>query len=80
MVVEQADNNFFNKALLMNAAFQESSKIDEFNCFIFHDVDMIPENHKLNYTCNESPTDLSPSGKKISYIANLPFYLSLLTI
>ena len=33
----------------MNSAFLESSYFGDFNCFIFHDVDMLPENKTLDY-------------------------------
>ena len=59
----QADYNFFNKALLMNSAFLESSYFGEFNCFIFHDVDMLPENGNLNYQCQDVPLHLSTAGR-----------------
>eukprot|EP00090_Calanus_glacialis_P037310 TRINITY_DN6410_c0_g1_i1.p1 TRINITY_DN6410_c0_g1~~TRINITY_DN6410_c0_g1_i1.p1 ORF type:complete len:477 (-),score=141.37 TRINITY_DN6410_c0_g1_i1:60-1490(-) len=50
-VVEQADKLPFNRAALMNVGFLEASKISNFSCFIFHDVDMVPETDRAIYKC-----------------------------
>ncbi|XP_071088816.1 beta-N-acetyl-D-glucosaminide beta-1,4-N-acetylglucosaminyl-transferase-like [Haliotis cracherodii] len=51
-VIEQVDlDTTFNKALLMNAGFKEALKQDYFTCFIFHDVDYIPETSNVPYEC-----------------------------
>jgi beta-1,4-galactosyltransferase 1 len=52
-VVEPLSNLIYNKALSMNAAFIEVTKVDNFDCFIFHDVDMLPENASLIYECSD---------------------------
>ena len=70
LVAEQADHNFFNKASLMNAAFSESGSLGSFNCFIFHDVDMLPEVGSLPYTCDRQPIHLSPAVSKFYYNLN----------
>ncbi|CAB4061399.1 Beta-1,4-galactosyltransferase 4 [Lepeophtheirus salmonis] len=45
--------NKFNRGALMNVGYQEaqSSSTLDFNCFIFQDVDLIPENDHNLYTC-----------------------------
>lgn len=60
------DPIIFNRGLLLNIGINEVSKIDpEVNCFVAHDVDLIPEafinieNHQTKtklpmYTCNEN--------------------------
>ena len=35
----------------MNIAVKEALKLDDFDCFIFHDVDLIPENDRNIYEC-----------------------------
>ena len=54
-VVEQANDQLFNKGILMNAGFLEIMSLDslkltdlsaftfQFDCVIFHDVDLLPE-------------------------------------
>lgn len=54
-VVEQAEPEIFNKAMLMNAGFQEASRLAPFDCFIFHDVDMLPEDDRNFYVCSPTP-------------------------
>ena len=42
-VVEQDENEEFNRGSLMNVGFVQALKeVDNFDCFIFHDVDLLP--------------------------------------
>ena len=67
-VAEQFDDGSFNKGAIMNAAFIEASKVRNFDCFIFHDVDLIPEDDRNMYLCNsESPIHLSALIDKFKY-------------
>ena len=52
----------------MNAAFKEAWKIADFDCFIFHDVDLIPEDDRNMYTCPDQPRHMSPSVDKFGYV------------
>ena len=47
-VVEQAGSQDFNRASLMNVGYKEASKVKgkPFDCFIFHDVDLVPEDDR----------------------------------
>uniref|UniRef100_A0A2C9JF46 Galactosyltransferase N-terminal domain-containing protein n=2 Tax=Biomphalaria glabrata TaxID=6526 RepID=A0A2C9JF46_BIOGL len=54
-VVEQAPPSTFNKGALLNAAFLEAEKLGNFDCYIFHDVDLIPLNDKNLYKCESNP-------------------------
>ena len=53
----------FNRGMLMNigfvAAHNQNSINNEtqFDCFVFHDVDLIPEDDRNSYSC---PEDLRP--------------------
>ncbi|KAH3898153.1 hypothetical protein DPMN_022372 [Dreissena polymorpha] len=51
----------------MNAAFAEVRKIEDFDCFVFHDVDMIPEDDRNIYTCTDAPKHMSPALDKFGY-------------
>jgi hypothetical protein len=39
--------------MLMNIGFNEAQLMERFECFIFHDVDLLPENDRNPYTCPE---------------------------
>ena len=45
-VVEQKSGQPFNRGALMNVGFKEAMKIDDFDCFVFHDVDLLPEDDR----------------------------------
>ena len=38
----------------MNAAFLQARKLENFTCFVFHDVDMVPETDFALYRCRDS--------------------------
>ncbi|WAR07212.1 B4GT2-like protein, partial [Mya arenaria] len=59
-VAEQYGNQTFNKGRVMNAAFLEVSKMSDCDCYIFHDVDMIPEDDRIIYLCDDSPKHMLP--------------------
>jgi hypothetical protein len=41
----------FNRGILMNIGFKEAQSQESFDCFIFHDIDLLPENDGNLYTC-----------------------------
>ena len=51
-VVEPIEKLKFNKGISMNVGYIEALKEKDYDCFIFHDVDMVPENPKNFYECN----------------------------
>ena len=51
----------------MNIGVKEAMKLDQFDCFIFHDVDLIPENDLNAYECGEQPRHLSPAVDELRY-------------
>ncbi|CAL8090606.1 unnamed protein product [Calicophoron daubneyi] len=66
-VIEQLGSTRFNRAALFNIGFRESKRVGNFDCFIFHDVDLIPEDDRLPYRCGDQPIHLSASVDKHSY-------------
>lgn len=42
-------------------------KEDSYDCFVFHDVDLLPENDRLLYTCDKTPKHLSVAIDKYNY-------------
>ena len=55
----------------MNVGYAEAIKDYDFNCFVFHDVDLILENDKAIYACSEHPRHLSSAVDKFNY--KLPY-------
>lgn len=57
----------FNRAMLFNVGFLEALKVDNFDCFIFHDADIIPINDYNFYHCNQQPTHFLSGVNKFKY-------------
>ncbi|XP_049876132.1 beta-1,4-N-acetylgalactosaminyltransferase bre-4-like isoform X2 [Pectinophora gossypiella] len=72
-IVEQQGNSEFNRAKLFNVGFVESNKMrdDEWQCFIFHDVDLLPMDERNLYTCPRQPRHMSCAIDKLNY--KLPY-------
>ena len=63
----QATPNIFNKASVMNAGYLEVRKLFMFDCVVFHDVDMIPEDDRNFYSCMHSPRHITGYINKVNY-------------
>ncbi|BES92782.1 Galactosyl_T_2 [Nesidiocoris tenuis] len=70
-VIEQFGNEVFNRAMLLNVGFVEALSLREFDCFIFHDVDLLPEDDRNLYTCPDQPRHMSAAVDVFSY--RLPY-------
>lgn len=74
-VIEQggsSKNEPFNRAMLFNVGFVEANKrYPYWECFIFHDVDLIPENDHNLYDCPVQPRHMSVAVDKMKY--KLPY-------
>ncbi|CAG5124598.1 unnamed protein product [Candidula unifasciata] len=70
-VVEQALPGKFNRAMLMNIGYVEAMKRYDYQCAIFHDVDLVPENDWNIYSCPEMPRHMSAAVDKFQY--RLPY-------
>lgn len=74
-IVEPTQSMEFNRGLLSNIGFLEAIKDEKnissnftWDCFIFHDVDMIPEDLRLVYECNDKlPVHLAVAVSKFGY-------------
>jgi hypothetical protein len=53
--------------MLMNIGFVEALKIYDYQCFVFHDVDLIPENDNNIYNCPKQPRHMSVAIDKFKY-------------
>ncbi|XP_059057793.1 beta-1,4-N-acetylgalactosaminyltransferase bre-4-like [Achroia grisella] len=54
-VLEQSGVEPINKGRLFNAGFIEMQKFGTFNCVVFHDVDLLPTDSRILYTCPTFP-------------------------
>ncbi|KAL0871018.1 hypothetical protein ABMA27_004832 [Loxostege sticticalis] len=72
-IIEQAGNSDFNRAKLMNVGFAESQKQRPggWQCFIFHDIDLLPLDLRNMYTCPRQPRHMSVSIDKLNF--KLPY-------
>ena len=66
-IVEQVGNGSFNRAMLFNVGVAEALKSYDFQCFIFHDVDLLPEDARNLYTCPVQPRHMSVAVNTFSY-------------
>ena len=54
----------FNRGKLLNAGYDIAHK-EGFDCFVFHDVDILPENDKILYQCLDSALHMSTLINKV---------------
>ncbi|XP_068926072.1 beta-1,4-galactosyltransferase 4 [Petaurus breviceps papuanus] len=66
-VIHQAGNEKFNRARLLNVGYLESLKEENWDCFIFHDVDLVPENDLNLYICDVHPKHLVVGRNNTGY-------------
>nr|XP_027196077.1 beta-1,4-galactosyltransferase 1-like [Dermatophagoides pteronyssinus] len=72
-IIEQADDKPFNRANLLNIGFQESIGLDsKIDCFIFHDVDILPMNIEQTYSCTKLPKHLCSYLDKFRFVLIYP--------
>ncbi|BFZ24702.1 hypothetical protein BsWGS_27741 [Bradybaena similaris] len=70
-VIDQAPPEKFNRAMLMNIGYVEAMKRYDYQCAVFHDVDLVPENDRNIYSCPEMPRHMSAAIDKFKY--SLPY-------
>ncbi|NXG70729.1 B4GT4 galactosyltransferase, partial [Baryphthengus martii] len=66
-VIHQAGSTKFNRAKLMNVGYLEALKEANWDCFIFHDVDLVPENDYNIYMCDRQPKHLVVGRNNTGY-------------
>lgn len=70
-VIEQNMPTLFNRGMLFNVGYLEAMKFQKFDCFVFHDVDMLPLNDHALYTCKDNPVHLAAWTNK--WAGGLPY-------
>ena len=53
--------------MLMNIGALEALKQYQYDCFVFHDVDLLPEDDRNLYTCPEQPRHMSIAIDTMGY-------------
>ncbi|NWS68791.1 B4GT4 galactosyltransferase, partial [Crotophaga sulcirostris] len=66
-VIHQAGSTKFNRAKLLNVGYLEALKEANWDCFIFHDVDLVPENDFNLYMCDAQPKHLVVGRNSTGY-------------
>ena len=65
-VIEQSEEGNFNRAKLLNVGFDRASKEEDWDCYFFHDVDLVIENGFNLYTCKQLQTGLNQGAGAVS--------------
>ncbi|CAF1305616.1 unnamed protein product [Rotaria sordida] len=67
IVVNQYGNDQFNRAALFNVGYLEAMKLYQYDCFIFHDVDLLPEDLRNIYKCENQPRHMAVAMDKFNH-------------
>lgn len=70
-IVEQSEKHEFNRGKLFNIGFAEALKLYDYCCFIFHDIDLLPENPQHIYSCSKYPRHMCSALDTFRYV--LPY-------
>lgn len=70
-VINQAGEDTFNRAKLLNVGYAEALKEYDYDCFVFSDVDLVPMDDRNTYRCFSQPRHLSVSMDKFGF--RLPY-------
>nr|XP_039265280.1 beta-1,4-galactosyltransferase 4-like [Styela clava] len=65
--ITMAGKGVFNRAKLMNVGFAEANRDRRYDCYIFHDVDLLLEDDNCLYWCSKEPRELAPYMDKFGY-------------
>ena len=70
-IINQGDNMEFNRAMLINVGFKEALLEYDWPCFVFTDVDHLPEDNRNLYRCEAVPKHMAAAvdtgGYKLYY-------------
>ncbi|CAL1538642.1 unnamed protein product [Lymnaea stagnalis] len=73
-IIEQAPGSTFNRGALLNVGFLEALKLGDFDCFVFHDVDLLPLNDRNLYRCGDNPRHMAVAINKYAFDLLYPSY------
>ncbi|XP_063602949.1 beta-1,4-galactosyltransferase 4-like [Penaeus indicus] len=72
-LVEQTPEENFNQAKMYNVGFVRARAEGPWDCYVFHDVDCLPENDQNLYFCTDQPRHLGISRSKTGYRYNTKY-------
>ena len=67
--IQQEDEQPLNRGLLYNIGFAEAVQTLQFDCLIFHDINLIPKVQGIPYRCNSNSIRLFPGVTTIARTA-----------
>ncbi|XP_017069098.1 beta-1,4-N-acetylgalactosaminyltransferase bre-4 isoform X2 [Drosophila eugracilis] len=70
-IIEQTNGKPFNRAAMMNIGYLEALKLYQWDCFIFHDVDLLPLDDRNLYNCPRQPRHMSVAIDTLNF--RLPY-------
>lgn len=70
-IIEQKTGSKFNRGMLFNIGFKLASEIDDYDCYVLHDIDLIPEDDRNMYICSSKPRHMSVAVDVMAY--KLPY-------
>ena len=58
----------FNRGLLNNVGYETARSIADYDCYIFHDVDLLPKYIHNYYSCPDGPMHFAARNMKYSFL------------
>ncbi|KAI8439240.1 hypothetical protein MSG28_013081 [Choristoneura fumiferana] len=76
-VIEQTGPDGLNKGSLLNAGYLQALRFGSWHCLIFHDVDLLPMDERILYTCPTYPRHMSTyvQGQANQYVSRSKYKL-----
>lgn len=62
-LIKQSRHEIFNRGMLFNIGFVEAQKLDQWDCYVFHDVTFIPMDNRNLYRCLYQPHHMAVNDK-----------------
>lgn len=67
-IIIQTRGYWFNKGALLNVGFVEAMKVQQWDCFILHDIDLVPSDDRNLYDCPRlNPRHMAIDVDKFDY-------------
>ena len=64
----QDQSSPFNRGMLLNIGYKEAERLGQHHdCYIFHDVDLLPEDDRNMYSCPLQPRHMSAAVDMMGY-------------